>query len=110
MKTLAWNVREMGSTRAFQVLLRLKQVFKPSIIFLIEMKVDNVRMVSVCIKLGFDRKLVVDSICQKDGLCLLWTDKTDVQLLSYSMFHIDVKVSVRGRNSWRLTGVYSHLE
>ena len=46
-------------------------------------------MESVKVKLGFSSKLVVDSVGNSGGLCLLWSDSIDVSLLSFSQFHID---------------------
>ncbi|KAK3222346.1 hypothetical protein Dsin_009371 [Dipteronia sinensis] len=47
------------------------------------------------LKLGFTSKLVFDSVGRSGGLSLLWSDSVVVDLLSYSKFHIDVKVTSR---------------
>ena len=44
------------------------------------------------------------------GLCLLWSDKVDIFLLSFSFFHTDVRVFFSGSNDWRFTGFYGNPE
>ncbi|KAI9173768.1 hypothetical protein LWI28_006153 [Acer negundo] len=44
------------------------------------------------------------------GLCLFWTDRVGVDLLSFSRFHIDVRVTSHGLTVERLRGFYGHLE
>ena len=94
MIILAWNARGLGSTRAFQILLRLKQVYKPNLVFIMETKTDNVRLEGFRVKLGFCGKLVVNSVGSKGGLCLFWDDSVDISLLSYSCSHIDVESKI----------------
>ncbi|KAK2635481.1 hypothetical protein Ddye_030273 [Dipteronia dyeriana] len=108
MKILCWNVRGLRSIRAFQVLLRVKKVYQPDVLFLMETKVDHGCMENIRVKLGFGGKLVVNSERKKGGLCLLWRDGADISLLSYSKYHIDVQVLEQRMNPWRLTGFYGH--
>ncbi|KAK3199218.1 hypothetical protein Dsin_022633 [Dipteronia sinensis] len=65
MKPLVWNVRGLGSTRVFQVMLKLQQDYKQDVVFLIETKTDHVRMEYARVKLGYLGKLVVNSIGRK---------------------------------------------
>ena len=71
----------MGSTRAFQVLLRIKNTYNPDMLFLVETKTNHVRIEFVRVKLGYSSKLVVDSNGSKGGLCLLWSDSVDVNII-----------------------------
>ena len=57
-------------------------------------------------KLGFDAKLVVDRSGNSGGLCLLWKESVEVNLLSFSRFHIDYVVVSDMNCHWRLTGFY----
>ena len=110
MKILVWNARGMGSSRAFRVLRSFKQAHSPDIIFLMETKADYNSMEVIRVKLGFSSKLVVNCSGRKGGLCLFWSDHIDVSLLSYSNFHIEVRVISHSDISWRFTGFYGHLE
>ncbi|TXG57114.1 hypothetical protein EZV62_018427 [Acer yangbiense] len=103
MKTLVWNVRGFGNTRAFQVLLRLKQKHNPDLLFLVETKTDHVHMENVRVKLGFVSTLVVDSIERNGGLCLFWSSQVDINLFSFSQYHIDIQVSSHRDLLWRFT-------
>ncbi|KAL0458629.1 UNVERIFIED_CONTAM: hypothetical protein Slati_0490100 [Sesamum latifolium] len=44
------------------------------------------------------------------GLCLLWQQHVNLQLQSYSPFHIDVTVHNSSGDDWRFTGFYGHPE
>ena len=56
--------------------------------------------------LGFDGLITVDPRGRSGGLALVWKVKDQVQLRSSSRNHIDVEISIAGKDSWRLTGVY----
>ncbi|KAK2640566.1 hypothetical protein Ddye_028361 [Dipteronia dyeriana] len=108
MKILVWNARGLDSNRAFQVLLRLKQTYKPDLIFLIETKSDHYRMEIIKVKLGFPNKLVVNNIGRSRGLCLMWSNLADVSPISYSQFHIDVQIVSHRNVCWRWTSFYGN--
>ncbi|KAL5789754.1 hypothetical protein ACOSQ2_004642 [Xanthoceras sorbifolium] len=55
-------------------------------------------------------QLVVNCDRRSNGLGLLWKDTIGVDLLSFSRFHIDVKISSHLNKVWHLTGLYSNLE
>ena len=61
-----------------------------------ELKIDNV----VC----------VDRIGMSGGLALFCDSEWDVKLRTWSKSHIDVIVTKKDGVSWRLTGIYRHLE
>lgn len=50
--------------------------------------------------------LVVEASGHSGGVALLWRNKDEVTLSSYSKNHIDVIVSPQDGTSYRLTGVY----
>ncbi|KAK3221099.1 hypothetical protein Dsin_015069 [Dipteronia sinensis] len=106
MKCVAWNVRELGNSMAFRGLADLKRSFDPDIVFLMETKAENSTMEICRVRLGFSSKLSVDKIGRSGGLGMFWSDRVDVELLSYSRFHIDVKVVSHMSKIWRLTGFY----
>jgi hypothetical protein len=110
MKLLSWNVRGLGSARAFQILLKMKQAYCPEVLFIMETKINHIQMERLRIKLGFSCKLAVDSVGTSGGLGLLWSDSVDIRLLSFSSFHIDVQVIPHRGSPWRFTGFYGHPE
>ncbi|KAL5804637.1 hypothetical protein ACOSQ3_031437 [Xanthoceras sorbifolium] len=68
------------------------------------------RMEQLRLFLGFSGKLVVESVGRSGGLVLFWSGHFDVSLLSFSLFHIDVRVSASGCSPWRFTGFYGASE
>lgn len=82
MIIMSWNVRGLGSARAFNSLFSQKQVINPDIMFLMETKVDQARMEILRVKLGFIGKLVVNRSGNSSGLCLFWSDNVQVSLLA----------------------------
>ncbi|KAL5818852.1 hypothetical protein ACOSQ4_022694 [Xanthoceras sorbifolium] len=92
MKTLFWNVRGLGNDRTFHVLRSLVQEVTPDIVFLSETISDRFHMEYLRVNLGFVGKLVVERRGRSGGLCLFWGPGVDVTLLSYSHYHIDVRV------------------
>ncbi|KAK3212451.1 hypothetical protein Dsin_017157 [Dipteronia sinensis] len=110
IRTLAWNARGLGSPRATRVLQQLKRDLDPDVVFLMETKGGVSLMESLRIKLGFVGKLVVNAVGRSGGLCLFWSGKVHVKLLSFLRFHIDVKVLSHVNKDWRLTGFYGNLE
>ncbi|KAL5765890.1 hypothetical protein ACOSP7_016507 [Xanthoceras sorbifolium] len=97
MKIFLWNAWGLVSTRAFNVLFKLKQDYHLDLMFLLETKLDSMVMENIRVKLGFIGKLVVDRHRHRHrhsgrGLCLLWSSNAIVELLSFSQFHIDTKV------------------
>ncbi|KAL5844386.1 hypothetical protein ACOSQ4_010344 [Xanthoceras sorbifolium] len=83
MKLFVWNVQGLGSNRAVQNLLMMKQDHDPVLMFLMETKVDHNVMEIVRVKLVFAGKLAVDSFEQSGGLCLLWTNNVVVDLYRF---------------------------
>ncbi|KAK2652881.1 hypothetical protein Ddye_012737 [Dipteronia dyeriana] len=53
MNAIVWNARGLGSDQAFQVLLKFKQDYSPSIVFFMEIIANHKRMEALRIKLGF---------------------------------------------------------
>lgn len=92
MKVFSWNARGLRSPRAFNFLLSIKQEVNHDLLFLIETKSGQARMEQFRVKLGFEGKLVVNSLGNSGGLCLFWKAGNKVELLSFSVAHIDVRL------------------
>ncbi|GAV62396.1 hypothetical protein CFOL_v3_05920 [Cephalotus follicularis] len=64
-------------------------------------------MEDIRIKTGFKNCLGVDADRRQGGLALLWDEESDLIIKSYSKSHIDVEVTLKGRDgTGRLTGIY----
>ena len=108
MKILFWNARGLGGDRSLLILQSLFRDNRPEMVFLIETMCDRNAMEVLRVKLGFDAKLVVVWEGNSGGLCLLWKGVVDVDLVSYSRFHIDTVVTNINNKNWRMTGFYGH--
>ncbi|KAK0572934.1 hypothetical protein LWI29_000634 [Acer saccharum] len=73
-----------------------------------ETKSGQARMEILRVKLGFEGKLVVNSVGTSGGLCLFWAAGFQVSLLSYTLAHIDVRLLSPCNRWWRLTGFYGN--
>ncbi|XP_074322878.1 uncharacterized protein LOC141659850 [Apium graveolens] len=79
---------------------------RPSFVFLCETIDNKSKVERVRRSLRFDGVISVDAIGKSGGLALMWRDKEQVQLRSLSKYHIDVEISMEGKDKWRLTGIY----
>ena len=62
-------------------------------------------------RIGFANGLIVPSVGRSGGIALLWTREINLEVKSYTRFHVDVVVSeISSDYKWRLTGFYGHLE
>ncbi|XP_042972927.1 uncharacterized protein LOC122304723 [Carya illinoinensis] len=55
------------------------------------------------------KKRVVDSMGSSGGLAMMWKNNLEVQLISFTRWHISVMIADKRHNtSWMLTGFYGH--
>ncbi|GMI69890.1 hypothetical protein HRI_000658300 [Hibiscus trionum] len=111
MKLLSWNVRGLGQSRTVNRLKNMLRDVNPSVIFLIETKLQSKRMEGVRKSCGFINGIDVASNGRSGGLSLAWKNNSKVQVRSYSNRHIDVifEEDLDGV-SWRCTGFYEAPE
>lgn len=74
--------------------LALVQSHKPTILFLMEMRFNNSSFCSLKLRLGFCKGFMVHRIGYGGGLAILWRDDLAVNLIIFSMGHIDVWVEI----------------
>ncbi|KAK3188546.1 hypothetical protein Dsin_028107 [Dipteronia sinensis] len=108
MIIFVWNACGLNSPRAFNILQNHKRDSNPDIMFLMETRCKQAKLETWRSKLGFDGKLVVDSVGNSGGLCLFWSNAVEVDLLSYSSGHIDVRVRQCSKPIWRFSGFYGN--
>lgn len=106
MSVLSWNCHGIGTSWASQFLKDLVSQKKPNIIFLRETLSKQDQLEKIKKYLGFEGLLVIDCQGQSGGLALIWRNKKEISLRSFSKNHIDVEVSVQGWRRFRLTGLY----
>ena len=107
MNSLSWNYRGIGNSQSARALRDLVQRWNPKIVFLMETKAGVKRMTKVKEMIGFPNGLVVPSEGKSGGIALLWIREVEVEIKSFSRFHIDAFVTDHSLDlSWRLTGFY----
>ncbi|XVF53612.1 hypothetical protein PTKIN_Ptkin05aG0112400 [Pterospermum kingtungense] len=62
------------------------------------------------VKWTFHACLSVDRIGSGGGLAMLWTEDIKLEIMSYSVHHIDVVIHEDNEKSWRFTGFYGYPE
>lgn len=70
MKIISWNCQGLGNLQTIRELCRLAKQKKPIMVFLMETKLQKVKMESIRCKLGFENMFVVDSIGKSGGIAL----------------------------------------
>ena len=111
MISSSWNCRGIGNPQTGQVLHNLVQRHNPSTVFLMETKVGVKRMVKVKERIGLPNGLIIPSEGRSGGMALLWVRDLDVEIRSFSRYHIDaIVIDSKSRFKWRMTGFYGNPE
>lgn len=109
MRIISWNVRGLRSHQTVQSLCRLVKDQDPCMLFLMETRVGKAEAENLRVKLHFEGCLAVEGVGLGGGLMLLWKRDVVVEVMSYSVGHIDSRI----RNKidgwlWRFTGFYGN--
>lgn len=107
MKTLCWNVWGLGNPRILRALCHIVHCNYPNLVFLMETKCHNKLERKVKSIVNYDCCLSVPRVGNSGGLMLLWNNNLDVQVMSYSLGHIDMVIKESDRN-WHFTGIYGN--
>ena len=111
MSLLSWNGRGLGNPQTISVLKNVIRLEKPKIVFLMETKSDVDWMKVIRDRCGFKESHIVPNDGSSGGLALFWILEIKIQVLSYSMSHIDGVVDEGGTSTkWHMTGFYGNLE
>ncbi|GLT33351.1 hypothetical protein SLA2020_079490 [Shorea laevis] len=105
-KILAWNCRGLGNSMTLAELKKLLRIHTPQLLFLSESKRTVAEMDRIRLELGFSNCFAVGSNGRSGGLAMLWNEEVQVQLLSYSLTHIDMEIQDLTNTRWRVTGFY----
>ncbi|XP_028075737.1 uncharacterized protein LOC114277953 [Camellia sinensis] len=109
MKILCWNCRGLGNPRTVRFLQLLLKKEVPTMVFLVETKLDARAMERIRCKLGLQRCFTVDRVGLSGGLALLWVGEIQLQIKSFSRGHVDsIILSESGVASWCFTGFYGN--
>ncbi|XP_040996152.1 uncharacterized protein LOC121242341 [Juglans microcarpa x Juglans regia] len=107
MRLLSWNCRGLGNPRTVRDLSMLVKIHKPSILFLMETKLQKKNLDGLKLKLGFKYLFSVDSVGRSGGMVLLWAEDVHIKISTYSQKHINMWV-VQSEVEWMLTCFYGN--
>jgi hypothetical protein len=110
MKIFSLNCRGLGNPETVSELHRIVRKEDPSIVFLMETRLDSRNLEFLRVRLGLTGCLGVDRHGFGGGLALLWNSSTVVHIQSFSQNHIDADVVFEDGLRWRATGFYGHPE
>ena len=92
MNCLSWNCRGLGNPETVRELRKVVKQESPSLLFVMETKIQGKRVESLKNLLGFTGCFAVDSNGLIGGIGMYWNDSVHVELKNYSKAHIDVYV------------------
>ncbi|KAF5450043.1 hypothetical protein F2P56_030424, partial [Juglans regia] len=111
MKTLSWNCRGLGNAWTVQDLCMIVEEKRPSVVFVMETKLQVSRLEGIRRRLRMEGCFGVDLHGRGDGLALFWKEEGMVDILNFSQRHISVWIcDNQGRHQWLFTGFYGHPE
>ncbi|GMI95249.1 hypothetical protein HRI_003194200 [Hibiscus trionum] len=105
MKILVWNCQGLGNPGTVQYLKQIVASKCLSVVFLCDTRLDKRKAEDVRRRVNMAGNLVVERNDEGLGLMLLWSEDTQVSLLSFSKAHIDVEIS-KNDVCFRFTGMY----
>ncbi|KAG2724617.1 hypothetical protein I3760_01G026900 [Carya illinoinensis] len=84
---------------------------KPELVFLMETKLLYTKACRISKRFRFQGCVVVEAVGREGGggLMLMWKEESMVELINYSQYHINVRMSDEsGSNRWLLSYFYGH--
>lgn len=109
MTTISWNCRDLVAATTSRELHDLVKGHKPAILFLMEARAQKERLECVRRKFKFQNVFCVLALGIVGGLCLLWNNNYDVQILHCcrNFIHTWVKEK-KTKNLFEITFVYGN--
>lgn len=110
MISLCRNIQGLGSLRTSRTLHLLVQRYKPALIFLSKTRFLVTKLQNLRISLNMDGVFSVDCMGKSGGLRLFWDDSVDVNIISFTKWHIDYVVTAASVDPWCFTRFYGNLD
>jgi hypothetical protein len=110
MSCLCWNGRGVGKAATIKELRDFARTYAPTVLCVVETQVHKVQAEGLSRTLGYDKAFAVSSVGRKGGIVIFWNNETNVEILPYSQYHIEVIITESGSEPWRLTCVYGEAQ
>ena len=100
----------MGNAATVQELRGFARKFAPTLLCIVETRIEGSRVESLAATLGYDNAYAVDCEGRSGGIGLFWNNEIKIDILGYSRYHLDVSVQEENHDAWRLTCVYGEAQ
>jgi hypothetical protein len=104
------NCRGGGNASTVRELRDFVTKFAPAIFCILETQISKSRAEVLSNSLGYDRAFAVGSEGRSGGICILWNNDLNINILGQSKYHVDVSVEGISESTWRLTAVYGEAQ
>ncbi|XP_057759054.1 uncharacterized protein LOC130979601 [Arachis stenosperma] len=108
MSVLSWNCRGAAAPATVSEAQDLCRKIKPDILFLIETRAKECRIMKLKRKLRFEKHFCVEPRGLSGGLCLLWNKNLDVDVYAWSDNYIKAKIKDDNNYEWSCYFVYGN--
>uniref|UniRef100_A0A2N9FV45 Reverse transcriptase domain-containing protein n=1 Tax=Fagus sylvatica TaxID=28930 RepID=A0A2N9FV45_FAGSY len=105
MRILGWNCRGICNASTVRALKAQIRGWHPSVLFLCETKASVVWMNVVAKLIGFQNLVVLGPKGRVGGICMLWSNKVDIEVLEFNCPIIAIRIKDCAV-SWSLVGFY----
>lgn len=110
MSIISWNCRGVGNASTIRELREIAKKFAPTLLCIIETQIDKARVENLASSVGYDKAFAVSSVGRSGGIGLFWNNNLDIEILGYSVYHLDCGIRETGFDPWRLTVVYGEAQ
>ncbi|CAN6580631.1 unnamed protein product [Malus baccata var. baccata] len=111
MKLIVWNCQGIGGDLTVDNLLEQNRRHTPDIVILLETKNKSSRYEFLKRRLDMNYMFAVEPKGIGGGLCVLWKDESQIMLVKYEDFMVEVKVWDATINKhWRLFAIYASTD
>lgn len=108
MKLLCWNSRGLWNPQGVRVLFDLNLREGPNVLFLMKTKLLATQLDTIKWRLGMHACTRENNEGRAGGLVVMWKDTMDIQLCSFSRYHMHTSIKPPNGSIWLFMGFYGH--
>lgn len=110
MSLISWNCCGVGNAATVRELREIAKNFPPTVLCILETQINKERVEVLAGTLGYDNGYTVSSKDRGGGLEVLWNNPINIEILGYSVYHIDCSVHDPGFDPWRMALIYGEAQ
>ncbi|XP_074292463.1 uncharacterized protein LOC141619337 [Silene latifolia] len=105
---MVWNIQGTGSKNKIKALKEVISIYKPTIIALVEMHMDDTNADKIRRVIGYDGHSRVDANGFSEGICIYWKPEiVTVNIVTEHQQFITIKMSRNRSFPWLFSAVYA---